>query len=77
MDKKQLLVLKDEIDEAKTIVAELTGQKKSQMTQLKETFGCSSLEEAEKKVKKMTDEIDSLDEKITNGMEKLEEMYNE
>jgi predicted CopG family antitoxin len=73
MDKKDLLRLKDEIDEARTTVAELTGKKKSLLLQLKETYNCNTLEEAEKKVLEMTKQIEKMDLQIQNGLDELEE----
>lgn len=77
MDKKQLLNLKDEIDEAKTVVAELTGKKKSLLTQLKEQFNCDSLEMAEKKVETLTQQISKLESQIQEGLNDLEQKLSE
>lgn len=73
MDKKDLLHLKNEIDEAKTAVAEFTGKKKSLLDTLKETFNCSSIQEAEEKVLKLEKQIEKLDSQIQNGLNELEE----
>lgn len=77
MDKKQLLDLKDEIDEAKTVVAELTGKKKSLLLQLKEQFNCDSLEMAEKKVETLTQQINRLESQIQEGLKELEQNISE
>jgi chaperonin cofactor prefoldin len=75
-DKDYLISLKNKIERAKTTVAELTGQQKSQMNQLKETFGCDTIEDAETKLETMKKSISKLDNQIEQGLEKLEEMYN-
>ena len=76
MDKDDLISLKNKIEKSKTTVAELTGQQKSQMNQLKETFGCTTIEAAEEKLETMKKSINKLDTQIETGLEKLEEMYN-
>lgn len=77
MDKDDLISLKNKIEKSKTAVAELTGQQKSQMNQLKETFGCDTIEDAEEKLETMKKSISKLDTQIETGLEKLEEMYSE
>jgi len=76
MKEADLLKLKQEIDQAKSSVSELKGQQTALLKQLKEEWGCSSIEEAEKKIKKMQKEIETLDASIETGLEELEEQYN-
>jgi uncharacterized protein YukE len=75
VDEEKLLELKQKIDTAKTTVAELTGQRKSMMTQMKETWGCKTLEEADKKLEKMNKEIKDLDDEIKKRSAEIEEKY--
>jgi prefoldin subunit 5 len=76
MKEQDLLKLKREIDEAKDSVNQLKGQQTALLKQLKDEFGCSSLEEAEKKIAKMKKELELLTESIENGLEELEEKYH-
>jgi glutamine synthetase type III len=77
MDKEDLLDLKNKIEKSKTTVAELTGQQKSQMNQLKETFGCTTIEDAEEKLETIKKSISKLDTQIEEGLEKLEEQLTD
>ena len=76
MNEAQLLQLKKKVDEAKQKTSELTGQKNALMKQFKDEWKCSSVEEAEKKAKTMTKEIESLELQIEKGIEELETKYN-
>lgn len=76
MHQERLLELKQEIDEAKIKVSELTGQKTALLRQLKEEFGCKNLEEAIKKQEALQESIDVLQSQIEQGIEELEEKYN-
>ncbi|MFA5934991.1 MAG: hypothetical protein WC827_03850 [Candidatus Paceibacterota bacterium] len=76
MDEKGLLQLKQDIDEAKNSVNQLKGQQTALLKQLKDEWGCSSIEEAEKRIKKMQKEIETLDASIETGLEELEESQN-
>lgn len=75
LTEKQLLELKKKVDEAKTKSTELTGQKNALIKQLKKDWGCDSIEEAEKKMKKFEKQIESIDEQIEKGIEEIEEKY--
>ena len=75
MTEKDLLRLKKDIDEAKNTLAELNGQKGTLTKQLKENWGCSTIEEAEKVLKKMQIEIEKIQEDIDSGISELEEIY--
>lgn len=75
IDEDKLLELKQKIDTAKTTKAELSGQRKSMMTQMKETWGCKTLEEADAKLEKMNKEIKDLDEEIKTRSTEIEQKY--
>ena len=77
MTEDQLLKLKKQVDAAKITVAELEGQQKAQLKQLKEEWECSSIEEAEKKLKTFDKEIEKLTEQIETQLEELEELYTQ
>lgn len=76
MTEKQLLNLKNEINEAKTKVSELTGEKQALLRQLKEEYGCKTIDEAQKKLKSLQKEIEKLEESIEQGIEELETKYD-
>jgi uncharacterized protein YukE len=75
MNEEQLLELKKEIDEAKTEISELKGTRKQLMKDLQENWDCKTLEEAEKKHKKLGEEITALSDKINIGVTELNEKY--
>lgn len=75
LTEQDLIDLKGEIDEAKTKVSELNGQKTALMKQLKETWGCDSLEQAEKKLGSLNTQILNIKEKIDKKTTELEEQY--
>ena len=76
MDKDDLISLKNKIEKSKTTVAELTGQQKSQMSQLKETFGCATIEAAEEKLETMKKSISKLDTQIETGCTERGQTYS-
>jgi uncharacterized protein YukE len=73
---KELLDLKTKVEEAKTTVAELTGQKNALVKQLKEDWKCNSVSIAEDKLKKMDKDILALENQIEKGIKELEEKLN-
>lgn len=75
MTEKQLLELKEDVADAKTKVAELTGQQNALTTQLKTDYGCKTIAEAEEKLAKMDKDIAIIDKKIETGILELEEKY--
>ena len=76
LDEQQLLDLKKQIEQAKTQVAELQGSRKHLMKELKDDWGCTTIEEAEKKLKKLQKELEQLQNKIKEQTEELIEKYN-
>ena len=75
MTEKNLLELKDQIDEAKASVAELKGQQTILMQQLKTNYNCKSIEEAETLLAKWKKEVDKMQIQIDEGLKELEEKY--
>lgn len=73
---QQLLKLKREVDEAKQKVSELKGQRIALMKQLQTDWECKTVEEAERKLKSMTKEVEKISSSIEEGIEALEETYN-
>ena len=77
LSERRLLELKEELAEAKTAVSELTGQQTAMMKQLKDDYGCKTIEEAEAKLKEMTDSVSLLDKKIEKASTELETLLEE
>lgn len=75
MTEKELLELKEDIENAKQKVSELKGERQALMKRLKEDWNCDSLEEAEKKLKVMSEQVEKLSEEITEGMKELESKF--
>ncbi|NMC60070.1 MAG: hypothetical protein GYA51_11935 [Candidatus Methanofastidiosa archaeon] len=75
MKEKDLLDLKEQIDDAKASTAELKGQQTVLMGQLKTNYGCKSIEEAETLLAKWKKEADKIQQQIDDGIKELEEKY--
>jgi len=76
MTEKDLLDLKQQIDDAKTSVSELKGQQTALLKQLKDTYKCNSVKEAEVLAEKMQRNITALQTQIDKHTKELEEKYN-
>jgi len=70
-----ILKLKAKIDQGKTRLSELKGQKDSQMEILKNDLKCESIPVAEKKVKELEVSISNTEIKIDEACDKLREEY--
>jgi predicted nucleic acid-binding Zn-ribbon protein len=75
LTEEDLLDLKKDIDTAKTNTAQLEGQKKELMKQLKENWDCETIAEAEKKLKKLQTKYKETEEQIADGIAELQEKY--
>ena len=71
----KLLNLKAEIDSVKSTVSELKGQKTALMKQLKDDWGCITIDQAEKTLENMKIEIEKIENQIEKGTKELEEKY--
>ncbi len=71
---RKLLTLKKELDEKKTQRAELQGERKSIMAQLKKDFGVSTLEEAEALQAAEKKAIQQQTEDLTQKLNEIEDM---
>lgn len=76
MTEQELLNLKQEIEEAKTKVAELQGSKKHLMKELENDWKCTTVKQAEKKLETMKAELEKLKQKIQESTEELMEKYD-
>jgi hypothetical protein len=72
MKEKDLLELKTKINKAKESSLKLEGEKDGLMKQLKNDFGCKSIEEAEKKLKDLEKTNEKSKKQINKGLEKLQ-----
>ena len=77
MKEQELLELKEEIEDAKQKVSELTGQKNALLKQLKDDWGCNTIEEAEEKLKIMDKNITIISNKIEKATKELEAKFKE
>lgn len=68
---KQLMELRETIDEAKTGLAEAEGATKELLADLKTKHGCSSLAEAKKKLTKLEAEEDAMTNELDEGVTAL------
>ena len=75
MNEKELIALKEEIEEAKEKSSELKGEKQALMKRLKEEWDCKSVKDAEKLISEMEKEIETTSLEINNGLEKLDEYF--
>jgi len=76
MNEKQLLQLKEEIESAKTQMAELSGRQKYLREQLKKEWQCETVEEAEKKLQELITEVQKLEEKYEELFKQIQEKYD-
>lgn len=74
---KQLLALKSKVEEAKNEILRLNGQQQMLKKQLKTTWACNTIEEANIKLKKMRKDIIAMETQIEEGKNELEEKYGE
>lgn len=76
MEKEDVLDLKNQIDDAKSKNSELRGQLKQILQTLKKEHGCTSIEDAEEKLKTIEQSIAIQEKKIKRGVRELQEKYN-
>lgn len=75
MTEKELLQLKSKIDQAKTKLAELSGEKQALLRQLKENWNCASVKEAEVLLEEKQMILKKLTAQIDADIQILEEKY--
>ena len=75
MTKKDLMRLKDQIEDAKQDHSRLSGKQEYLLKELKTKYNCSSIEEANKLAKDLSEKRTKLEDQIQKGLEKLEEQY--
>jgi len=70
-----LLALRARIDKDKASRQEKQGELKQLKAVLKSEYGCSSIEEARKKLKGMKSKLEVLESDLSKGLERLEREY--
>lgn len=75
MTERELIELKQEVEEAKDKALQLQGQRDALLQQLKEEWGCSTIKEATKKLKDLEKSVTALSDEIAHEMEELEQKY--
>lgn len=76
MDEKQLLDLKEKINNAKSEVSELKGQEKYLMKELKDTWNCATIKDAKMTLQELEENIKETNQKIEEAVQELKEKYN-
>jgi predicted nuclease with TOPRIM domain len=75
MTERDLLKLKEDIEEAKEKFQQLKGQKNALMQQLKEEWDCTTIKDAHKILKKLKIEVEEISNEIVKGLDELEKKY--
>lgn len=75
MKEKELLKLKEDIEEAKVEVSKLEGRKGALMDQLLEDWDCKTIEEAKKLLKKKKKELEKVQKEAEKLTSELEDKY--
>lgn len=75
LDERQLLDLKQEIEEAKSRISELRGQRNALLQQLEDGFKCKNIEQANEKLKALDKKSEELTKQINKLTDELEEKY--
>lgn len=73
--KNRLIEIKEQIETGKAKIAEYTGQKKYLMDELKNTWGCTTIPAAEKKLTDIGHEIEKLTKSMEENLAELERKY--
>ena len=73
---QKLIELKQRIESADREYEQAVGRLKELKRQLKDEYGCSSVEEAEKKFDELEETIDKMKKELEVNLEKLGEKYD-
>lgn len=74
---ERLLSLKEEMETARTKKAQYEGRLQELMTRLKEEFDCTTVKQARKVLKELTEQGEDLRSELEDGLEALEERLAE
>lgn len=72
---EQILELKDRLQESKENQIAVRTKLDSMMERLKTEFNCFSIEEANMKLKKLSDELEVVQQELNDAINKFEEEY--
>jgi len=75
LTEKDLLKKKQELETAKSTVAELTGEKNTLLKRLEKEYGCKDIREARKKIKTMQTGAETLEKEIETKTQEIEDKY--
>lgn len=75
MTEKDLIDLKEEIEDAKQKASEIKGQQAALLKRLKEEWGCKTVKDAEKLISDKEKEIEVMNEKIEIGLQELDSKF--
>jgi septal ring factor EnvC (AmiA/AmiB activator) len=72
---KELAELSEQIEESKTKLSKLEGQRIELLKNVKEILGVKTIEEAEKELKKLIAQQNEIEKEIKTGLDKLKTVY--
>ena len=75
-NERALLKIKEQIDQAKTKVSELTGRENYLVQELEKNWEVKSVRDAKKIIKKLDSEIKTLDDQMEEGLEKVRREFD-
>ena len=75
MTEKELLRLKEDIEEAKAKEQQLKGQNKMLLKQLKDEFDCDDIESANNKLAKIKKKSEKIKKEIDKKVQEIQEKY--
>ncbi len=75
-NERMLLQIKERIDQAKTKVAELTGQQDYLLKELEREHDVTSIKDGERAIRKMDKVIAGMDESIEAGLAEVKEKWD-
>lgn len=76
MTEKELLKLKEKVEDAEQAIQQFKGRKKELLEQLKTDFKCNSIKEAKIKIKELESELDTLKVKLKDNIKQIKKKYN-
>ena len=75
MNEKELLELKQEIEDARQEASELKGEKQALIKRLNEEWDCVSVKKANTLIDKLAAEMEELSVQIKNGLAELDKYF--
>lgn len=75
MTEKDIIKLRDDVEDEKRKVQEKKGQLKLLQSRLEKEFNCKSIKESEKTLSDLKKQIEALEEKKQKKIKKIQELY--